>query len=93
MNDSTKYIKTWTIPHLLTNLLQLINKIGERLSVEEITEIVKRACTDENAMEITLEDFYNVMTKKTFPWVNYCYDEKKKPLPWVNYFIWAEIYI
>eukprot|EP00811_Abedinium_folium_P012269 NODE_21375_length_756_cov_4.278219.p1 GENE.NODE_21375_length_756_cov_4.278219~~NODE_21375_length_756_cov_4.278219.p1 ORF type:complete len:170 (-),score=67.06 NODE_21375_length_756_cov_4.278219:112-621(-) len=42
-------------------------ELGERLSHDEIVEIVRRACTDETRMEITFDDFYNVMTKKTFP--------------------------
>jgi len=36
-------------------------------TTEEVTEIVRRACQDENKMEITQDDFYLVMTKKTFP--------------------------
>lgn len=46
---------------------RVAKELGERLSVEEITEIVKRACSDESSMEISLDDFYNIMTKKTFP--------------------------
>ena len=49
------------------DIARVAKDLGERLSMEEITEIVKRACGDEASMEITLEDFYNVTTKKTFP--------------------------
>ena len=49
------------------DLQRVAKELGERLSIEEVTEIVKRACSDENSMEITADDFYNIMTKKTFP--------------------------
>lgn len=49
------------------DIARVAKDLGERLTIEEITEIVKRACSDEASMEITLEDFYNVTTKKTFP--------------------------
>merc|ERR1711964_252836 len=42
-------------------------ELGERLSAEEIQEIVRRACSDESSLEMSEEDFFNVMTKKTFP--------------------------
>ena len=35
--------------------------------MDEITEIVRRACLDESTLEIMPEDFYTCMTKKTFP--------------------------
>ena len=46
---------------------KVCKELGERLTNEEITEIVRRACQDESKGEITAEDFYLVMTKKTFP--------------------------
>ncbi|CAD7922196.1 unnamed protein product [Amoebophrya sp. A25] len=49
------------------DVVRVCRELGERLSLEEITEIVKRASSDEQSLEITLEDFYNVTTKKTFP--------------------------
>ena len=49
------------------DVARVAKELGERLNLEEISEIVKRACSDEASMEITLEDFYNIMTKKTFP--------------------------
>lgn len=52
---------------VVKDVMKVCKELGERLSVEEITEIVRRACQDESKMEITKEDFYIVMTKKTFP--------------------------
>merc|ERR1712070_949435 len=49
------------------DVLKVAKELGERLTMEEISEIVRRACQDESTMEITPEDFYLVMTKKTFP--------------------------
>mmetsp|Transcript_56898 Transcript_56898/g.166625 ORF Transcript_56898/g.166625 Transcript_56898/m.166625 type:complete len:172 (+) Transcript_56898:78-593(+) len=52
---------------VIKDVMKVCKELGERLTVEEITEIVRRACQDESKMEITPEDFYVVMTKKTFP--------------------------
>merc|ERR1711959_39764 len=49
------------------DVMKVAKELGERLTMEEISEIVRRACADESTMEITPEDFYQVMTKKTFP--------------------------
>mmetsp|Transcript_53288 Transcript_53288/g.170730 ORF Transcript_53288/g.170730 Transcript_53288/m.170730 type:complete len:172 (-) Transcript_53288:185-700(-) len=49
------------------DVMKVCKELGERLTIEEVTEIVRYACSDESKMEITQEDFYNVMTKKTFP--------------------------
>mmetsp|Transcript_18240 Transcript_18240/g.49013 ORF Transcript_18240/g.49013 Transcript_18240/m.49013 type:complete len:172 (-) Transcript_18240:424-939(-) len=46
---------------------KVCKELGERLRADEIEEIVKRACQDESRSQITPEDFYLVMTKKTFP--------------------------
>mmetsp|Transcript_26340 Transcript_26340/g.78485 ORF Transcript_26340/g.78485 Transcript_26340/m.78485 type:complete len:168 (-) Transcript_26340:16-519(-) len=52
---------------IIKDVMKVCKELGERLTVEEVTEIVRRACQDEQKMEITPEDFYVVMTKKTFP--------------------------
>mmetsp|Transcript_27994 Transcript_27994/g.83675 ORF Transcript_27994/g.83675 Transcript_27994/m.83675 type:complete len:173 (-) Transcript_27994:83-601(-) len=52
---------------VIKDVMKVCKELGERLTVDEITEIVRRACQDEAKMEITQEDFYAVMTKKTFP--------------------------
>merc|ERR1711959_605414 len=36
---------------------RVARELGERLTMEEISEIVRRACTDEATMEVTPEDF------------------------------------
>ena len=46
---------------------RVCKELGERLTNDEITEIVRRACQDESKGEITQEDFYIVMTKKDLP--------------------------
>eukprot|EP00927_Polykrikos_kofoidii_P036825 TRINITY_DN31061_c0_g1_i1.p1 TRINITY_DN31061_c0_g1~~TRINITY_DN31061_c0_g1_i1.p1 ORF type:complete len:172 (+),score=48.90 TRINITY_DN31061_c0_g1_i1:184-699(+) len=52
---------------VVKDVMKVCKELGERLTMEEITQIVRRACQDEAKMEITPEDFYVVMTKKTFP--------------------------
>merc|ERR1712072_1643011 len=52
---------------VVKDVMKVCKELGERLTMEEISEIVRRACQDDSKMEITLEDFYIVMTKKTFP--------------------------
>merc|ERR1712118_511743 len=49
------------------DVMRVCKELGERMTLKEISEIVRRACLDESTMEITPEDFYLVMTKKTFP--------------------------
>merc|ERR1712118_213753 len=49
------------------DVLKVAKELGERLTMEEISEIVRRACQNESTMEISPEDYYLVMTKKTFP--------------------------
>jgi Ca2+-binding EF-hand superfamily protein len=40
--------------------------LGENISEEELQEMVERA--DSNGdQQVTADDFYNIMTKKTFP--------------------------
>mmetsp|Transcript_120619 Transcript_120619/g.240178 ORF Transcript_120619/g.240178 Transcript_120619/m.240178 type:complete len:172 (-) Transcript_120619:91-606(-) len=46
---------------------RVCKELGERLNREDITQIVRLACQDEAQMHITPDDFYSVMTKKTFP--------------------------
>merc|ERR1740117_1916463 len=52
---------------IVKDVMRVCKELGERLTIEEISEIVRRACQDDSKMEITPEDFYIVMTKKTFP--------------------------
>jgi Ca2+-binding EF-hand superfamily protein len=48
----------------LKNLTRVAKELGETMSYEELQEMLERAAS--NGKEITREDFYNIMTKKTF---------------------------
>ena len=48
----------------LANLKRVARELGETMTAEELEEMLSRAAT--NGEEITFEDFYNIMTKKTF---------------------------
>lgn len=54
--------KTGTIN--LNNLKRVAKELGETMSSEELKEMLERAAS--NGDEITFEDFYFIMTKKTF---------------------------
>ncbi len=46
------------------NLRRVAKELGETMSAEELKEMLERAAS--NGDEITFEDFYFIMTKKTF---------------------------
>jgi Ca2+-binding EF-hand superfamily protein len=48
----------------LSNLRKVAKELGETMSNDELAEMLERAA--QNGKEITREDFYNIMTKKTF---------------------------
>ena len=48
----------------LNNIRRVAKELGENMSVDELKEMLARASS--NGEEITREDFYNIMTKKTF---------------------------
>merc|ERR1719271_622553 len=50
----------------LKNLKRVAKELGETMSEEELREMIERADSQGNGM-ITAEDFYTIMTKKTFP--------------------------
>jgi len=54
--------KTGTIN--IHNLRRVAKELGETMSTEELKEMLERAAS--NGDEITFEDFYFIMTKKTF---------------------------
>jgi len=56
--------KTGTIT--LKNLKRVSKELGETMTEEELREMIERADTNGDGA-ITAEDFYNIMTKKTFP--------------------------
>jgi len=47
------------------NLKRVANELGETMTEAELSEMIERADTD-NDGEISFEEFYAVMTKKTF---------------------------
>lgn len=46
------------------NIKRVAKELGETMSVQELEEMLQRAAT--NGREISKEDFYNIMTKKSF---------------------------
>jgi Ca2+-binding EF-hand superfamily protein len=46
------------------NLRRVAKELGETMSAEELKEMLERAAS--NGDEITFDDFYFIMTKKTF---------------------------
>ena len=48
----------------LNNIRRVAKELGETMSVDELKEMLARAST--NGEEITRDDFYNIMTKKSF---------------------------
>jgi len=50
----------------LKNLKRVSKELGETMTEEELREMVERADTNGDGL-ITQEDFYTIMTKKTFP--------------------------
>ena len=54
------------------NLKKVARELGEDISDEELNEIIKRADLDGDG-KLGFEDFYQVITKKTFAWSNFIY--------------------
>merc|ERR1712014_179655 len=50
----------------LKNLKRVSKELGETMSEEELREMIERADSNGDGC-ITAEDFYTIMTKKTFP--------------------------
>merc|ERR1719450_1882071 len=50
----------------LKNLKRVAKELGETMSEEELREMIERADSNGDGA-ITAEDFYTIMTKKTFP--------------------------
>jgi len=46
------------------NLRRVAKELGETMSADELKEMLERAAS--NGDEITFDDFYFIMTKKTF---------------------------
>jgi len=46
------------------NIRRVSKELGETMNVQELEEMLQRASS--NGREISREDFYNIMTKKSF---------------------------
>ena len=57
--DNTGYIS-------IKNLRRVAKELGENISEEELQEMIERADSNSD-QQVTADDFYNIMTKKTFP--------------------------
>ena len=49
----------------LTSLRRIAKELGEQMSSEELKDMLERASN--NGTDLTMEEFYEIMTKKTFP--------------------------
>ena len=49
----------------LRDLQKVARELGEMISDEELQEMIERADSDGDG-QVTFEDFYSIMTKKTF---------------------------
>eukprot|EP00928_Gymnodinium_smaydae_P063570 TRINITY_DN47110_c0_g1_i1.p1 TRINITY_DN47110_c0_g1~~TRINITY_DN47110_c0_g1_i1.p1 ORF type:complete len:183 (+),score=52.49 TRINITY_DN47110_c0_g1_i1:42-551(+) len=49
------------------NLRRVARELGESISAEDLEEMLARADTDGDG-EVSVEDFYELMTRKTFPY-------------------------
>lgn len=49
----------------LTSLRRIARELGEQMSSEELQELLERASS--NGKELTFDEFYDIMTKKSFP--------------------------
>merc|ERR1719384_379247 len=51
----------------IRNLQRVARELGERVPVEELEEMISRADSDADG-EVSFEDFYVLMTKRSFPY-------------------------
>ena len=58
-DDKTGYVS-------IKNLRRVAKELGETMTDEELMEMIERADSDGDG-QVSLEDFYNIMTKKAFP--------------------------
>lgn len=49
----------------LNSLRRIARELGEQMSSEELQELLERASS--NSKELTFDEFYDIMTKKSFP--------------------------
>ncbi len=51
----------------IKNLRRVCKELGETIDDSELQEMVERADTDNDGL-VSEEEFYNIITKKTFSW-------------------------
>ena len=56
----------------LKNLRRVARELGETMTDEELQEMIERADSN-NDKVVSMDDFYNIMTKKTFAWARLFY--------------------
>ena len=49
----------------ISSLRRIAKELGEQMTNEELKDMLERA--SQNGNELTFDEFYNIMTKKTFP--------------------------
>jgi len=49
----------------LSSLKRIAKELGEQMGQEDLKDMLERA--SQNGTELTFDEFYNIMTKKTFP--------------------------
>ena len=49
----------------LSSLKKIAQELGENMSAEELKDMLERA--SKNGVELTFDEFYDIMTKKSFP--------------------------
>ena len=49
----------------MSSLKKIAQELGENMSAEELKDMLERASA--NGTELTFDEFYEIMTKKSFP--------------------------
>ena len=69
----------------IRNLRRVARELGETMTDEELQEMVDRADSNGDS-QVTPDDFYNIMTKKTFVWDRAHY-------VWRSIFLFLQYYV
>ena len=78
----------------LRNLRRVARELGETMTDEELQEMVDRADSNGDGA-VTLDDFFNIMTKKTFAWKLRLFVLVYKLLPnlWILLLLYVSSYL
>ena len=60
-----------------SNIRRVAKELGETMNIQELEEMLQRAAS--NGREISREDFYNIMTKKSFWSIHLLYPYRTHP--------------